>query len=80
MNPWMKRQDGEIVKITAMDFRSSPGSVFEACQQGVTFVVTHMGREVAVVQSLRSSGLTLHALADGSMTYAPPKKRQITAP
>lgn len=73
MSLYLKRQDGEIVEITMMDFRRAPGEVIAAVKRGVSFVVTHMGKQVAVIQSPEKSDLTLHALPSGKMTYLPPQ-------
>ena len=74
MNQWMDRQDGVVRKVSMMDIRKGPGAIFQAVELGMSFIVTHNGREVAVIQSPEKSGLVLHALSDGSMTYAPEKK------
>ena len=74
MKSWMKSRVGEIQEITMMDLRQCPGLVFDAVETGLSFVLTKNGKQIAVIRRPEDSGLTLHVLANGKVTYVTPTR------
>ena len=62
---------GQLETISMMDLRSSPGDVIKQIQMGKTYVLTHAGKPVAVLQPLPGERLAIIIDSEGKVSYAP---------
>jgi prevent-host-death family protein len=61
---------GKFERISATDFRQSPGEVLDSVHLGKTFLITKSGKPWAVIGPLPGP-LTIVVKADGGIDYAP---------
>jgi antitoxin (DNA-binding transcriptional repressor) of toxin-antitoxin stability system len=60
---------GKLESITMMDLRLQPGAVIDSVELGKTFVITKMGKPVAVLSRLPGEILTLTIDEKGHKSY-----------
>jgi hypothetical protein len=59
----------EFEVITATDFRKQPGEVFDSVALGKTFLITKVGRPVAVLSKPPGETLTIAVDPKGKVSY-----------
>lgn len=62
---------GQLETISMMDLRSGPGDVIKQIQMGKTYILTHAGKAVAVMQPLPGDTLSMTIHSDGTVSYHP---------
>lgn len=60
---------GKFETISVSDFRNRPGEVFASVDLGKTFLVTKLGKPIAVISKPPGESLTMEIESDGTLKY-----------